>query len=215
MRTSKCTQSHLTLLKSDILRRNMKIVFIASAAQKDELGKYYEQIVEELKLQKIDVFTGHLFSGVKDSDLAESKQIESWYREITLKVRNADAVFVELSYPSTVNVGHILTEALDSGKPVVALYKAEREPFFLRGRVDDKLILLEYHDKDVSNVVKSALEYVSTAQDVRFNFFISPKIGRYLDWISKNKRVPRAVYLRRLIEEDMRGNKEYNEGGDE
>ncbi|MCE7897869.1 MAG: hypothetical protein DPW11_00680 [bacterium] len=193
----------------------MKIVFIASAAQKDELGTYYEQIVNELKSQKIDVFTGHLFSGVKDSDLVENQQIESWYKEITLKVRNADAVFVELSYPSTVNVGHILTEALDSGKPVVALYKVGREPFFLRGRVDDKLVLLEYHENDIQSVVKSALEYISTAQDVRFNFFISPRIGRYLDWISKNKRVPRAVYLRRLIEEDMRSNKEYNEGTDE
>ena len=60
-------------------------------------------------------------------------------------------------------------------------------------------------------MVASALDYVSSAQDVRFNFFISPTIGLYLDWISKNKRIPRAVYLRKLIEEEMRENKEYKE----
>jgi hypothetical protein len=52
-------------------------------------------------------------------------------------------------------------------------------------------------------------DYLSDTQDVRFNFFISPQIGNYLDWVSKNKRIPRAVYLRRLIEEDMKNNKEY------
>lgn len=192
----------------------MKIVFIASAAQKVDLGRYYESIVNELKRRDIDVFSGHLFTDVTDSSLVEDQKIESWYKEVNQKVRSADAVVVELSYPSTVNVGHLLTEALDSGKPVVALYLSGREPFFLRGRVDDKLLLMEYHDDDIKIVVDNALDYVSTAQDVRFNFFISPQIGRYLDWVSKKRRIPRAVYLRRLIEEDMRTNQEYGEGED-
>jgi hypothetical protein len=192
----------------------MKVVFIASQAQSTELEGYYKQINDALVSHGLDVFSGHLFTKVSDSDLAGKKQIESWYKEVTQHVRSADTIFVEISYPSTVNVGHILTSALDSGKPVVALYKSGREPFFLRGRVDDKLILLEYNDKDIKEVVANALDYVASAQDVRFNFFISPEIGRFLDWISKKKRLPRAVYLRKLIEEDMHGNKEFSEGED-
>jgi hypothetical protein len=46
--------------------------------------------------------------------------------------------------------------------------------------------------------------------DTRFNFFISPKIGNFLDWIAKKKKLPRAVYLRKLIEDDMDKNKEYS-----
>lgn len=193
----------------------MKVVFIASQAQSPELESYYKQINAALESHGLTVFSGHLFTKVNDSDLVDSKQIESWYKEVIQHVRAADAIFVEISYPSTVNVGHILTYALDTGKPVIALYRAGREPFFLRGRVDDKLILLEYNDKDIKEVVANALEYATSAQDVRFNFFISPEIGRFLDWVSKNKRLPRAVYLRKLIEEDMRASKEYNEGSNE
>ena len=192
----------------------MKVVFIASQVQTKDLGDYYKQMNDALVSHGLEVFSGHLFTHVNDSDLAGKKQIESWYKEVIQHVRAADAIFVEISYPSTVNVGHILTYALDAGKPVVALYKTGREPFFLRGKIDDKLVLLEYTDKDIKQVVANALDYVSSAQDVRFNFFISPEIGRFLDWVSKKRRLPRAVYLRKLIEEDMRNNKEYNEGSD-
>jgi len=193
----------------------MKVVFIASQAQSVELAGYYKQINDALESKEMTVFSGHLFTNENDSDLVDKKQIEAWYKEVIQHVRAADTIFVEISYPSTVNVGHILTYALDTGKPVVALYRSGREPFFLRGRVDDKLVLLEYNDKDINEVVSNALEYVSSAQDVRFNFFISPEIGRFLDWISKKKRLPRAVYLRKLIEEDMKANKEYSESSDE
>ena len=189
----------------------MKVVLIASHSQSTELGGYYRQINDALISHGLTVFSGHLFSDDKDGELVGNQKIENWYKEVTQQIRDADVVFVEISYPSTVNVGHILTHALDMGKPVVALYKSGREPFFLRGKVDDKLTLLEYGEKDIKTVVSNALDYVSSAQDVRFNFFISPSIGLYLDWISKNKRIPRAVYLRKLIEEDMHQNTEYNE----
>lgn len=192
----------------------MKVVLIASQAQSQDLGGYYHQINDALVAHGLTVFSGHLFTEVSDTKLANEKKIEAWYKEITQHIRASDAVFVEISYPSTVNIGHLLTQALDSGKPVVALYKTGREPFFLRGRVDDKLVLLEYNDKDIKEVVSNALDYVNSAQDVRFNFFISPEIGRFLDWVSKKKRLPRAVYLRKLIEEDMRSNKEFGEGAD-
>lgn len=187
----------------------MKAIFIASQTQTKDLGRYYRKINDTLEKHGLSVYSGHLFTDVHDHDLADAKKIEAWYKEITQQVRSADAVFVEISYPSTVNVGHILTYALDNGKPVVALYNSGREPFFLRGRVDDKLVLLEYTDSDVEEVVTTALDYVSSSQDVRFNFFISPAIGRYLDWVARKKRIPRAVYLRKLIENEIKDNKDY------
>ncbi len=189
----------------------MKVVFIASHSQSKDLGDSYKRIDEALKSHGHSVFTGNLFKPEKDSELAAKTLREGWYKEVIQQVKGAELVVIEISYPSTANVGHILTEALDLGKPVIALYKSGRDPFFLRGRIDEKLTLLEYTDKDIDSVVASALDYAASIQDVRFNFFISPQIGNYLDWISKNKRVPRAVYLRRLIEADMNSNKEYTE----
>lgn len=195
----------------------MKITFIASHTQKNELSKYYHRIVAQLEKLGYEVFTGSLFSekGTDYDSLKGHKERENWYQQCLKDIQKSDLVVVEISYPSTANVGHELTYALDIGKPVLALYKSERDPVFLSGRNDDKLFLYAYTDKDLEVIVESGIELATTVQDVRFNFFISPQIGRYLDWVSKNKRVPRAVYLRRLIEEDMRGNKEYNEGGNE
>ncbi len=189
----------------------MKVVFIASHTQSKELGKHYKVIHDALVASGNKVFTGNLFNTDQDDLLAKPDEREKWYKEVLRNVKESDITVVEISHPSTANVGHILTFALDIGKPVIALYKDGRDPFFLRGRVDDKLTLLSYTENDIKSVVASALDYVSSAQDVRFNFFISPAIGLYLDWVSKNKRIPRAVYLRKLIEEEMRNNSDYSE----
>ena len=192
----------------------MKIVFIASHTQQKEFGKYYEVIRDSLEASGNTLFTGSLFLKNQDEQLSKPEEREKWYRKVLHNIKSADVTVVEISHPSSANVGHILTYALDVGKPVIALYKEGKDPLFLRGRIDDKLTLLSYRDGDIKSVVESALDYVSSVQDVRFNFFISPDIGTYLDWISKNKRIPRAVYLRKLIEEDMKANKEYEEGED-
>lgn len=189
----------------------MKVVFIASHTQSKEFGSYYKAIYDALVESGNKVFSGNLFNADQDELLVKPDDREKWYKEVLRNVKESDITVVEISHPSTANVGHILTFALDIGKPVIALYKDGRDPFFLRGRIDEKLTLLSYTDGDIKSVVSSGLDYVSSAQDVRFNFFISPAIGLYLDWVSKNKRIPRAVYLRKLIEEEMSGNKEYAE----
>ena len=194
----------------------MKATFLASHSQMSELKKYYDRTVSQLEKLGYEVLTGSLFADRSSEEFdKDHKAREKWYQQCLKDIQKSDVVVVDISYPSTANVGHELTYALDIGKPVLALYKSERDPVFLSGRNDDKLFLYPYSETDLESVIETGLELATTVQDVRFNFFISPQIGRYLDWISKNKRVPRAVYLRRLIEEDMRSNTEYNEGTDE
>lgn len=189
----------------------MKIVFVASHSQKLDLGKYYKRIIDYLDNENHSVYSGSLFILDKSDDLKDQDLREKWYKESIGEIHRADLVIVEISYPSTANVGHLLTMALDLGKTVLALYKDGRSPLFLSGRNDDRLLLSSYSDLDLENVLKSGMEYMNSVQDVRFNFFISPQIGRYLDWVSQKKRIPRAVYLRKLIEEEMKSNSEYSE----
>lgn len=190
----------------------MKVVFIASHSQKKELESYYKRVLKLLEYKGYEVASGSLFDEKREN--AEIDNREKWYKKSIKEIHNADLVVVEISYPSTANVGHELTYALEIGKPVIALYHKDRDPVFLRGREDEKLLLFAYNDRDLEDVLDAGLDIATSVQDVRFNFFISPQIGRYLDWVSKNKRIPRAVYLRRLIEEDMRNNKEYNESSE-
>lgn len=190
----------------------MKVVFVASHSQGSELGEFYKRINKLLDDRGYIVYSGTLFNEKKHSEyLEDQKKREEWYKESIAKVREADVVVVETSYPSTANVGHELTYALDLGKPVIALYKSGRDPFFLRGRVDDKLTILPYTTYDLEQVLSNAFDYALATQDVRFNFFISPQIGRYLDWVAQKRRIPRAVFLRKLIEQEMQIDKDYAE----
>lgn len=188
----------------------MKVSFVASHSQAEELGEFYKRILKVLEDRGYNVYSGTLFTK-KEDYTEDQKKREEWYKESIAKIRETDVVVVETSYPSTANVGHELTYALDLGKPVIALYKSGRDPFFLRGRVDDKLTILPYTTYDLEQVLSNAFDYALSTQDVRFNFFISPQIGRYLDWVAQKKRVPRAVFLRKLIEQEMQADKDYEE----
>lgn len=185
----------------------MKAVFLASHSQKSMFIKDYEKIRDWLVSHDYKLYTGKLFEDL-DHTLEDEEERISWYKESISEVRSTDIVVIEISHPSSANIGHILTCAIEFGKPVIALYKKGRDPIFLRGWRNEKFLLLEYFN-DVEEVLDYAVKYAIDQQDTRFNFFVSPTIVHYLDEVSKKKRLPRAVYLRRLIEEDMKNNQEY------
>lgn len=189
----------------------MKIFLIASIYGKNKYKENYEKIVTVLQKTNHQVFADHVLK-------TEQKEIESWdnekkvsfYKKIMDGVKGADVVVAEVSYSST-SVGYLISLALECNKPTVILYSGEKEPYVLSTiEKADRLILLEYNNlRELEDSLVDVVEDAKDQMDVRFNFFISPKIGNYLDWISKNKKLPRAVFLRRLIEEDMKKNKEY------
>lgn len=182
----------------------MKIYFTGSVSGLDEYKENYTKIVDTLERlghrvyeETTKVTEEYVYDEISDEDKIN-------YYKKTLKWMNAaDIIVVEASHPS-LSIGHELSVALEKGKPVIVLYSQGKAPHFLVGVQSEKLIVEKYSLDDLKQTLESALEYASEQQDTRFNFFISPKIANYLDWISREKRIPRAVYLRRLIEEDMR-----------
>ncbi|MEX0896395.1 MAG: hypothetical protein WDZ94_05710 [Patescibacteria group bacterium] len=157
----------------------------------------------------------HLDSTLLNSDIQEfynnsaSKQL-NLYKKTHENIGRADVVILEVSVPS-LSMGYVLHKALDASKPVILLYKKGFDPHFAMSIQHDKLQVLEYDDANLERDMNTSLEIAQENADVRFNFFIPPKIGRYLDWISKFKKIPRSVYLRSLIEDDMRANQDYSD----
>lgn len=194
----------------------MKILFVASIQGKADRLEDYQMVVDSLKQTTNEVISDHVMKYTQeDLDSWSEDQKINFHKKLFDYIKKCDMVVGEVSYPS-VSVGYLISMALDLGKPTILLYKGKSEPNLLSSLVSDKLQVLNYNSKaELEKELSSSIDYASQQADVRFNFFISPQIGLYLDWISKNKRVPRAVYLRRLIEEDMRSNSEYNEGTDE
>jgi hypothetical protein len=195
----------------------MKIYFTASARGKDKYLEYYKKIyesIEELGHENLDkllfeINTEEFYSG-------NEKKQKDLYKNTLIKIRKADVIVLEVSVQS-LSMGYIIDKALENCKPVILLYKEKVDvnPYFVGGIQDEKLQVYDYNLNNLKDLLRNALDDANEQMDVRFNFFVSPKIVQYLDWISKFRKMPRAVYLRRLIEKEMEKNKEYKRNENE
>lgn len=191
----------------------MKVYFTAAISQMPLYGSFYKRIIQGLVQLGCEVQHEHI-SNFSIDNVAEFKaennaQRLDYYKKVLDWVSKADVMVVEASFPSTLHIGHEITLALEKSKPVLAFYLRGKEPFFLRGLVSDKLVLVEYTENDLEALIKTTIEYAKDQADTRFNFFISPRHMAYLDWVAQTKKVPRSVYLRQLIEEDRDHNQEF------
>ncbi len=186
----------------------MKIHFVAAV---DGNIDDYTRIVRIIEKKNHELITNHYLERKLDEIVSESSaESELYAKKSQLWMKKADVVVFE-STKSDASVGYELAVALNLLKPVIVLFHENKgiPPHSLKGVSSEKLQILGYDDETLSEMLELALEHASEISDVRFNFFISPTIGTYLDWISKNKKIPRSVYLRNLIERDMEDNEEY------
>jgi hypothetical protein len=189
----------------------MKVFFLSTPRGLKELGDNYKWIYESITKLGYENVSNFIVGVEADAFYkGEEQDRVKHYKQMVDDVKKADVVVFETSLHSLA-VGHMVNLALGMGKPVVALYVTGKMPYFLSGVVDEKLQLAEYSKDTIKDVLGDTLAYATEQADTRFNFFVSPSIVNYLDWVSKKMRVPRAVYLRKLIEDEMRKNAEYNE----
>lgn len=189
----------------------MKVFFTTTPRLKEEAPGTIENIYKSIEDLGHTLTSDYLKKvGPDEFYKLDNKKVPVYYEEILDSLRKAEVVVFEASLHS-IGVGLLIREALALAKGVVVLYMKGRTPFFLEGVKDERLVMYEYTKDTIPDVISSSFDYIAGKSDVRFNFFISPEIGTYLDWVSKNKRIPRAVYLRRLIENDMRENKDYSD----
>jgi hypothetical protein len=188
----------------------MKIYFTASINQKKQFGEYYDRAIALM------IKLGHTVQHehVTNKELADLQQETSedgskYYKEMVKSIIRADLVVVEASFPSTLNIGHEISLAIERGKPVVMLANKGYDSLLLSSSDSEKLIFVEYTTDNLEKELEQSLTYSRDQVDTRFNFFISPKHSNYLDWISKNRRIPRSVFLRNLIKDDMQRNNDY------
>lgn len=190
----------------------MKIYFIASIHGKKQYDAHYRKIIALVEAAGHQIIHKQVTETTHDELVGyDEKQILRYHQKVMDNMKRAEVIFAEMSYPSS-SVGYLVAMAVQLGKPVVIFYSGKEEPhlFLTIEETTEKLTVIRYSGlEDLDREVHMALEFVASAQDVRFNFFVSPDISTYLDWVSKEKKVPRSVYLRSLIDEDMRRQAEY------
>lgn len=186
----------------------MKIFFNTSVSGRKEYEANYIAIDKALKRTGHDVVSGVFVATKREVQRETETEATAYYTKLKKWIREADILVFEVSYPS-LGVGHEITWGMHLGKPTIVLYVKGKRPFILDALPNEKLQVFEYEVSELDQLILDAVGYAAGQQDTRFNFFITPKQQNYLDWVSKNRKVPRAVYLRRLIEEDMKNNEEY------
>ncbi len=189
----------------------MQVYFVASSrlvGKDTELYlRIYKIISSEHKMVS-DKVLKWIKSGIKDLSKESIETKKENYLHVIKCIKKADIVVMEISGHS-VSMGFILSKAMEENKPVIALYTAEMDPVFVKGIVNSKLILTEYNKKNLEQVISDSINKAKCLVDMRFNFFVSPKILNYLDWVAQKRMIPKSVFLRHLIEREMKKDKDY------
>lgn len=189
----------------------MKICFLASIREKDKLVSDYKGIVDILKSFADKVFCEHVLNhSQEDLDGLSEEDRVKFHKGIIDYIKKADIVVAEATSQS-MGVGYLVSMALDFSKPTILLFKGDKQPNILSFiEQSDRLFVCKYGDGiDLKTILSEKLGVAKGSADVRFNFFVSPKILEFLDWIAKDRKVPRSVFLRDLIEKEMKKEKRF------
>lgn len=188
----------------------MKIYFSGAISQKDQYGKAYEKIVALLEREGHEVFQDTTLVSLEEAINKTDEQRVAYYKLVLKWITQTDLSVFEVSFPSTLNIGHEMSLALEKGKPVIALYQQGKEPSFFLGREDEKLIWSDYNINNISSTLPDLIRLANDVSDTRFNFFLSKKNMKFLDSESEKKKIPKSVLLRKLITADMENNREFS-----
>jgi len=187
----------------------MKIYFSASRYYKKDYVSSYKRIVDLLNKGGYEVSDSSNLRLASLGERLSDKEKVDLYTQMEKMMDKSEVCVFEASYPSTIHIGHEITLAMTKNKPVVVFFAKGREPLLFRGLKEDKVYWVEYEAKNIEKKFREVMELANKNIDVRFNFFVSPKILNYLDWVSKNRMVPRSVFLRELIEKEMKKDKDF------
>lgn len=186
----------------------MNIYFTASISGKSKYENEYKEIINCLKQKQLNLTEYVLNTSVTQVTRQSVTDKEKVYHEIASAIKSSDLVIAEISFPS-VAVGHEISLALESNKPVIALHLKNTKVGLLEGVRNEKLQIVEYKIENLHKEIDLSIERAMESADIRFNFFIPPSIVNYLDWLAKKRRIPRSVFLRNLIEREMENDGEF------
>jgi len=148
----------------------MKVYFTAAISALSQYGDNYKKIVSSLEDLGHTVIADHILKKSLTQVLYQEKpeEHEAYYKSMIKNISSSDLLVAEVSFPSTVHVGHELTLALEKDKPVLALFIKGKRPVLFWGITSDKFYATEYELGDLKKTLKDAIEYLTEQMDTRF-----------------------------------------------
>jgi nucleoside 2-deoxyribosyltransferase len=185
-------------------------IFFNVSSRSDHRLKISSQKIFDL-ISKLNFV--HKYNYLKDEDeLSESKltdeKLEKLYKTVIKSLHQSDIVILEVSTNSFTQ-GYILQKSLEMGKPVIALHQRGKYSIFIKGIKNSLLQTIEYDDYSLNESLEEALQFAIENLMTKFNFYLSNDISNYLNWIAKNKNLPKSEFVRALIRDHMSRNTSY------
>ncbi len=170
----------------------LTVYFTGSIAAKEQYLPKYQRIVEFLTSNGHKVIAEHIFDST-ESDIRLKKRDEriKFHDQLEKWIHSCDFMIAETSFPS-ISVGYEISLALRVGKPVLVLYSEGDPPSLLAHHKDEKLVCEKYTSQNVQAIISDFLHFVQSKSDLRFTFFITPRIATYLDQIAKREKLPKS-----------------------
>lgn len=127
---------------------------------------------------------------------------------------NVDMVIADL-HEFSVDMNYRIILALSDRKPVLCLYPeksnvAKNLPP-AKGNVAKNLTVRSYTRSTLSVIIKEFLEILGEGSHAeRFNFFLTPDLKEYINWIPYGKGTTKSGFIRQLIRDQMKKDNTYN-----
>lgn len=180
---------------------------------------FYSQAEENKSLQQ--EIQGRILDFFKENGVVVLTNLYSRKPEFDqLSFENMDGLVVE-GLSSANEVGYLIAMALSQQKPILYLLpKGSLLPDQLRSLMQNKklkkLFMLHYYSKQtLNNFLIDFIDIIETGElrrevpTVKFTLRFTPRSDRYLTWISRKKKLSKADYLRKMIDEAILTDEEY------
>lgn len=181
----------------------MNIYFTASVVGKKYNLTNYLKIINLLRSQNHTVISDHIINVTPEQiDQSSKKDRIKFHHKLEDWINSCDFIVVEASFPS-MSVGYEISLALQSNKPVLILYFTGAPPSLFAEHENELLVCEKYNFENLRSIISDFIDYTKGIHETRFTFYITSKIASYLEKKSRQNKIPKSVYLRQLIEQDM------------
>ncbi|HEX7042580.1 MAG TPA: hypothetical protein VF189_05000 [Patescibacteria group bacterium] len=184
----------------------MKIGFLASKRGEKQFRSEFLAIIDYLS-KKGHSLIHHMEIPVEDILPLSYAKRQELFMEFYKELEECDLIIVETSLQST-QVGFGLAYLRMKGKPVVVLSQGEATfPFFPKGEVYsnlDNMMAYSYKKENFKKILDEALSYMKPHLEKRFTIIFPSHLLAKVEEHSKKRKLPKSVYIRQLIEEDLK-----------
>jgi hypothetical protein len=185
------------------------VYFSAAIYHKPTMEVEYRDIVETLKSLGHTVHQDTLDVTLDEAINKSATQRQLYYQKVLRWMYQADFVVLEVSFPSTLHIGHELSLALERSKPVIAMYTTDAEPSFFLGLHDERIFWTAYQPGNARIPLKRAIAQAKALTRTKLNLDLPSRDIHYLNWMSEHDGSSKTAIIRRLIEQSRKVNTEY------